>query len=162
MKICFIQTGGTIDKCYPRTTKGWAFEIGEPAVSSILNKLNPSFEYEIISCCKKDSQEITLDDREQLAAMISSTDCEHIVITHGTDTMIETANYLAESSTQKRIILTGAFLPQKFTDTDADTNLGIAIGALQFIENGVYVAMNGKVQMASQSNRNHQTGKFNE
>lgn len=162
MKICFIQTGGTIDKCYPRSTKGWAFEIGEPAVDGILKKLNPSFYFDSLSCFRKDSQEITLDDRQRLVSMISRIDCEHFIITHGTDTMIDTAIYLAQSSVHKKIILTGAFLPQKFTDSDADVNLGVALGAIQFIEVGVYVAMNGRVHIASKANRNNETGKFNE
>ena len=58
MTITFIQTGGTIDKDYPKTTKGWAFEIDEPAVNRILKKLNPSFEFEVLSAFKKDSLQI--------------------------------------------------------------------------------------------------------
>lgn len=65
-KITFIQTGGTIDKDYPKTTKGYAFEIAEPAVKRILEKLNPSFEYEIISVLKKDSLDITNQDRQKI------------------------------------------------------------------------------------------------
>jgi L-asparaginase len=64
MKIVFIQTGGTIDKDYPRLIKGYAFEIGEPAVKRILKKVNPNFEFEIISVLKKDSLDITEKDRE--------------------------------------------------------------------------------------------------
>ena len=64
MKLIFIQTGGTIDKDYPRSTGGWAFEFGEPATRRLLEKLNPAFEYEIITPFQKDSQEITNTDRE--------------------------------------------------------------------------------------------------
>ena len=63
MDLLFIQTGGTIDKDYPKSTKGWAFEISEPAVERILKKLNPSFKYTIKSVLKKDSLEITDQDR---------------------------------------------------------------------------------------------------
>ena len=70
MKILFVQTGGTIDKDYPHTTKGWAFVIDEPAFSRILEKLNPSFEYEVVSVCKKDSLELTDEDREHLKILI--------------------------------------------------------------------------------------------
>jgi L-asparaginase len=70
MKLVFIQTGGTIDKDYPHTTKGWAFEFGEPATKRILEKLNPSFEYEVLTSCQKDSLEITEEDRNSLAKPI--------------------------------------------------------------------------------------------
>ena len=63
MKITFIQTGGTIDKDYPKTRNGWAFEIGDPAILRLLEKLNPSFEYEIIKSFRKDSLENELADR---------------------------------------------------------------------------------------------------
>ncbi|MFT5383535.1 MAG: L-asparaginase, partial [Saprospiraceae bacterium] len=66
MKILFIQTGGTIDKDYPHTTKGWAFEFGEPATRRILEKLNPSFEFEIITAFQKDSLEVNNEDRQML------------------------------------------------------------------------------------------------
>ena len=66
MKLVFIQTGGTIDKDYPNKTKGWAFEYGEPATNRILEKINPSFEFEVITVCQKDSLEITDQDRQNL------------------------------------------------------------------------------------------------
>ena len=96
MKITFIQTGGTIDKDYPHTTKGWAFEFGEPASKRILDILDPSFEYEIISSCKKDSLEINEQDRQEMVDIINRTGNNKIIITHGTDTMMETAKYIAE------------------------------------------------------------------
>lgn len=71
MKLVFIQTGGTIDKDYPQTSKGWAFEFGEPATHRILKKLNPSFEYEVLTSCQKDSLEITKEDRLNLANLIN-------------------------------------------------------------------------------------------
>ena len=101
MKIIFIQTGGTIDKDYPHTTKGWAFEFGEPAVGRVLERLNPSFEYEIYTAFQKDSLEITKEDRAQLAQFIISYPVSvkpiKFIITHGTDTLLDTARYLHES-----------------------------------------------------------------
>ncbi len=94
MKITFIQTGGTIDKDYPHTTKGWAFEFGEPATIRLLERLNPSFEYEILTCFQKDSLEIDDNDRQKLADMINHLESNKIIITHGTDTMVETASYI--------------------------------------------------------------------
>ena len=72
MKLVFIQTGGTIDKDYPNKTKGWAFEFGEPATNRILKKLNPSFEYTVITAFQKDSLEITDQDRNELVGLINS------------------------------------------------------------------------------------------
>ncbi|MDO9575611.1 MAG: asparaginase domain-containing protein, partial [bacterium] len=91
MKITFIQTGGTIDKDYPKLAKGYGFEIGEPAVKRILEKVNPNFGFEIISILKKDSLDITDEDREKIYEVCVKADSDKIIITHGTDTMIETA-----------------------------------------------------------------------
>ena len=81
MKLYFIQTGGTIDKDYPHTTKGWAFEFGEPATRRILEKLNPSFEYEVITAFQKDSLEITEADRQKLVEQIRDAGYTKIIIT---------------------------------------------------------------------------------
>ena len=127
MNITFIQTGGTIDKDYPHSSNGWAFEIHEPALERVLEKLNPSFEYNVISAFKKDSLEITEADLQHLKKMIEKTNSEKLIITHGTDTLSNTAHYLANHNLGKTIVLTGAMRPQKFVDTDADVNLGLAI-----------------------------------
>lgn len=95
MKITFIQTGGTIDKDYPRKTKGYAFEIADPAVSRILQRTNPNFTFEILSVLKKDSLEMTEEDRKQIFEACNQTDVDKIIITHGTDTMIDIARKLS-------------------------------------------------------------------
>ena len=144
MKITFIQTGGTIDKDYPKTQKGWAFEIAEPAVKRLLPLLNPSFDFEVIPLLQKDSLEINQEDRELLLKTCQNLSVDKIIITHGTDTMIETAAVLHTIS-DKTIILTGAFRPERFSNSDAPLNLGIAIGAVQTLSQGVYLTMNGQV-----------------
>lgn len=159
MKITFIQTGGTIDKDYPKLSGGWAFEISEPAVERILEKLNPSFEYEIISALKKDSLEITDEDRASLKQIIEKCNSDKIIITHGTDTIRDTANYLSSIS-NKKIILTGAMRPERFANSDGPTTVGMAIGSIQVIENGVYVAMHGVVKKHNEIKRNSETGKY--
>ena len=159
MKILFIQTGGTIDKDYPKHLKGYAFEIGEPAVKRILDKVKPDFEYEIISLIKKDSLDLTDEDREKLFITCQKTDLKNIIITHGSDTMIETAKYLS-GIRNKNIILTGAMKPEKFSDSDAEFNIGAAIGAMNSIINGVYVVMNGNVFKFDEVKRDEKTGKF--
>jgi L-asparaginase len=159
-KILFIQTGGTIDKDYPRSEKGWAFEISEPAAENILMKLNPSFEYEVISAMKKDSLEITLIDRQKLLKLIQKRKENKIIITHGSDTLIETGLYLEENIESKLIILTGSMRPAKFSNTDAEINLGLSMGALNVLKNGVHIAMSGLVLPANQTGRDKNTGKF--
>ena len=160
MKILFIQTGGTIDKDYPHTTKGWAFEISEPAVKRILEKLNPSFEYEILSGCKKDSLEIDDEDRARVIRLIEDNPADAYIITHGTDTMLESANYINNKVGDKKIVLTGAMLPERFANSDAPMNLGLALGCVDYIENGVYVAMHGIVRNHKLMKRNLEAGKF--
>jgi len=159
MKIVFIQTGGTIDKDYPQTQRGYAFEIGEPAVERILQKVHPNFDYKMIPLLKKDSQDITEQDRQRIREICESTAADKIVITHGTDTMLETAKKLSEIK-NKAIILTGAMRPERFTDSDASFNVGTAIGAINIISKGVYVAMNGRVYPWNNVKRDGRTGQF--
>ena len=160
LKITFIQTGGTIDEDYPHTTKGWAFEIGEPAVKNILEKLNPSFEYEIAKAFAKDSLDITEEDREVLARLIEDSDNRRFIITHGTDTMIETADYLNSRIKDKLVVITGAMLPQNFRNSDAEVNLGCAIATANLINSGIFIAMHGIVKPAMSISRDMETGKY--
>ena len=159
MRIVFIQTGGTIDKDYPRTQKGYAFEIKKPAVERILQKVHPNFDYKMIPLLKKDSQDITHKDRERIRVACESADADKIVITHGTDTMLETAQKLDDIK-NKVIILTGAMKPEKFVDSDASFNVGTAIGAINILSKGVYVAMNGRIYPWNKVKRNQKTGQF--
>jgi L-asparaginase len=159
MKITFIQTGGTIDKDYPRKTGGYAFEIGDPALKRILQEANPNFEFEILTVLKKDSLEITEDDRKRILQACMDADNDRIIITHGTDTMIETAGTLS-SIKDKTIILTGALLPERFSNSDAPFNLGVAIGAVNVLKSGIYVAMNGRVYPWDRCGRDMETGWF--
>ena len=160
MKITFIQTGGTIDKDYPKTTKGYAFEFGEPATRRILEKLNPSFEYEILTSCQKDSLEITDDDRQELVNLINKNSANKFIITHGTDTMMETANFIFPKINNKVIVLTGAMRPEQFSNSDAPINVGGAIAATQVLEAGVYLFMTGILKSCSEIKRDMETGKF--
>ena len=159
MKITFIQTGGTIDKDYPKQVQGWAFEIGEAAVGRILEKLNPSFDYEILTAFRKDSMLINSEDRVQLKKIVENTETDKIIITHGTDTMIETAGFLS-SIPNKTIILTGAMKPERFYNSDAQINIGTAIGAVNALGYGVYIAMHGVVAGPEKIKRNLENGKY--
>jgi L-asparaginase len=159
MRILFIQTGGSIDKDYPRVVKGYGFEIGEPAVERILGRVSLNFEYEILSVLRKDSLDITDEDREKIYDVCVKADSGKIIVTHGTDTMIETAKKLS-SIKDKVIVLTGAMRPERFRDSDADFNLGTAIGGINVLENGVYIAMNGRVCSWNKVKRDLETGQF--
>lgn len=160
MKILFIQTGGTIDKDYPHTTKGWAFEFGEPSIKRVLSKLDPSFEYEIITAFKKDSLEVTNADRQILLDIILQRSENKIIITHGTDTMMETGMYLKENVESKLVVITGAMRPEMFTNSDADLNIGAAIATANLKQYGVYLSMHGIVKPIEEIKRNLETGKY--
>jgi L-asparaginase len=159
MKMLFIQAGGTIDKDYPKLTNGYGFEITEPASQRILKRINPSFEYKVIEVLKKDSLDITEAERDLIVAACQRSDYERIVITHGTDTMLKSAAKLAVIN-DKTIVLTGAAKPEHFKESDADFNLGTAIGAIQSLPHGVYIAMHGRVLPYDKSIRESVTGQF--
>ena len=159
MDILFIQTGGTIDKDYPKTKNGWAFEINEPAVKRILEKVNCSFNHSVISLLKKDSLEINDEDRSLILSNCKQAKENKIIITHGTDTMNITANYLKEIK-NKTIIITGAMRPERFSNSDAAVNIGVAIGAIQSLSKGIYIAMNGLVIPHHKMVRKKETGQF--
>eukprot|EP00118_Oscarella_pearsei_P006810 m.31639 g.31639 ORF g.31639 m.31639 type:complete len:165 (+) comp31522_c0_seq2:515-1009(+) len=163
MAVLLVQTGGTIDKDYPRTTGGYAFEIDEPSALRILELGNVSFEFPCVNVCRKDSQEMTGEDREKLADVCIKAAQKKILVTHGTDTMIQSAQLLDRTAKEceKVIIFTGAMKPERFRDSDAHFNVGVAIGAIQVMEKcGAYVAMNGKIFHASAVKRNPNTGAF--
>lgn len=149
-EVLFIQTGGTIDKGYPRMKLGYAFEIGDPAVEFILDNVNHLIRPTITSACKKDSTELTDLDRKDILRLCTKSNHDRILITHGTDTMIETGKYLQKNLSGKTIVLTGSMRPEKFKDSDAPFNVGFAIGCLQCVPEGVYICMNAQCTLADQ------------
>lgn len=161
MKLLFLQTGGTIDKDYPSgdDNHGYGFEITTPAYERILQRVNPSFEYETKTVLQKDSLDITDEDRQVILEACKSTDATRMVITHGTDTMIKTAELLAQL-TDKTIVLTGAMLPELFKNSDADFNLGSAVGAASILQPGVYLTMSGCVFKWDEVTFNDATSQF--
>lgn len=142
MFIRFITTGGTIDKVYFDAMS--QFEVGESPISNILAEGLVSFDYNVVSMFQKDSLEITDEDREALKGFIENDEAKAFVITHGTDTMAKTAAVL-RSIRGKTMVLTGSLNPARFKTTDAVFNIGMAIGAVQSLQPGVYIAMNGQV-----------------
>ena len=161
MKILFIQTGGTIDKDYPKMNMGYAFEIDEPAADRVMANAEPGFDFEVVSLLKKDSLDMTDEDRAMLKAYCEETDYSKIVITHGSDTLPETARYLGNIP-GKAIVLTGAYRPERFSNSDAAFNIGVAVGAVNTMVEGTFVAMNGKVMNPDRCVKNQETGLFEE
>ncbi|MBL8121352.1 asparaginase [Candidatus Saccharibacteria bacterium] len=146
MHIMFIQTGGTIDKDYPATdtNHGYYFEIAEPSFLRILERAEPDFSYKAMTVLKKDSLDITDKDRTNMYKAINTLDEDRIVITHGTDTIFQTAKKLSTIK-DKTIVVTGARLPEKFYDSDAEFNIGMAVAAAQVLPHGVYIALYGLI-----------------
>jgi L-asparaginase len=142
MKIKIFSVGGTIDKIYFDSLS--EYQVGSPSVRDMLEELPIAFDYEIESLLRKDSLEMNDDDRQMVRKAVLLDTCPHILITHGTDTMIDTGKTLMEIP-GKCIVLTGAMEPAHFKSSDAMFNIGVAIGALNSLPNGVYLAMNGRI-----------------
>ncbi len=159
MKIAVIQTGGTIDKDYPKSMGGDAFEIGEPAAKRIFAGAKHSHEVVFYELLKKDSLDITNTDRQLLADFCNGLNEQSIIITLGSDTLLETASFLAER-TRKTIILTASMIPERFKDSDADFNLGMAVAGIQLLDSGVYVAIQGLIAPWQKLTRNQISGQF--
>lgn len=142
MKIKIFTTGGTIDKIYFDSKS--AYQVGESQIGLLLEEANISFDYEVESIIRKDSLDLTDDDRSLIVDRISSDPNQLILVTHGTDTMIETARMLM-GIPGKTIVLTGSMEPARLRISDAVFNIGYAIAALQLLSPGVYIAINGRV-----------------
>ncbi len=141
-KIKIFTTGGTIDKVYfdARST----YEIGQPAICELLEGLTLSVDWECEALMGKDSLILTTEDRDLILSRIRASSHKRIVITHGTDTMVETAKHLSELK-DKTIVLTGSLQPALFKDSDAAFNIGGALATVQAMPVGVYIFMNGRV-----------------
>jgi L-asparaginase len=155
--IHFLTTGGTIDKVYFDATS--EYEVGPPQVAAVLQEGNATFEHTIEPVLAKDSLDLTDADRALIRQHVESCPGPRIIITHGTDTMVETARALA-GIPGKIIVLTGAMQPAGFKTSDAEFNLGVAIGAVQALPPGVYLAMNGQVFDPAQVRKNRERKRF--
>lgn len=157
MSIVILTTGGTFDKIYFDANS--EYSIGEPCISSILDEGNVMSDYRVQSILKKDSLDITHSEREIIKKSVIECEEERIIITHGTDTMVETAKFL-EDIKEKTIVLTGAIQPARFKKTDAIFNSGFAYAAALSLENGVYIAMSGQIFNSNNVRKNIDLGKF--
>jgi len=156
----FIQiygTGGTLDKLYYDALS--EYQIGEPVAGELMEQGRANVGYSVQSLIRKDSLELDDADRQLIHDTVAACPYEHVLITHGTDTMTVTAAGLADIP-DKVIVLTGAMQPARFRDSDALFNLGLAVGALNTLGHGVYIAMSGRVFPADQVKKNRLAGRF--
>ena len=160
MAIRIFITGGTFDKEYNELTGQLYFK--DTHLHELLEMGRNRIDAEIRTLMMIDSLEMTNNDRELIAHQCNHCEETSIVITHGTDTMTETAKYLAAKVTNKTIVLTGAMIPIKFGSSDGLFNLGSALAFSQTLSPGVYIAMNGRYFQWDNVRKNKESGVFEE
>jgi len=148
IKVRVFCVGGTIDKIYFDAKS--KYEVGAPSIGKILREHDVSLEFKVTALMAKDSLEMTDEDRAQVRKAVAEAEEDQIIITHGTDTMVNTAKALDSASdntkiSDKTIVLTGALAPAIFKDSDAIFNVGCALAAVQTARPGIYIAMNGRI-----------------
>jgi L-asparaginase len=158
MNIRILITGGTFDKEYHELTGQLLFKESHlPEMLKLGRNLVP---VEIRTLMMIDSLDMNDEDRNTIAQHCMNAPEEKIIITHGTDTMSETAKFLSEKVKDKTIVLTGAMVPYKFGSSDGLFNLGSAMAFVQTLPHGVYIAMNGKFFDANNVKKNKEKGAF--
>jgi len=156
--IRILITGGTFDKEYDELAGRLYFK--DSHVAEMLRLGRANLPLEIRTLMMVDSLEMTEDDRALIAEHVLNAPESRLVITHGTDTMVETAKALAARVRGKTVVLTGAMVPYKFGSSDGLFNLGSALAFAQTLPPGVYIAMNGRYFPAGKVRKNRQTGMF--
>ncbi len=159
MFIRFATVGGTIDKVYFDASS--QFEVGESVLDHILTEGLVTFDYDVVPLMRKDSLDMTAADRQLVRDFIENDAADRYVITHGSDTMTETAESLM-GIPGKTIVLTGSLSPARFKSTDATFNVGLAVATVQAAAPGVYIAMSGQVFAAGTVRKNKQENRFEE
>lgn len=155
--ICILTTGGTIDKVYFDAKS--EYQVGGPAIEAILEEGGARFPYRIESILRKDSLDMSDDDRKLIRTSLDHQTESRVLITHGTDTMVDTAKSL-QGIEGKTVVLVGSLTPANFKNSDAPFNIAFALGALQCLPNGVYIAMNGMVFRPEEVRKNRDKGCF--
>jgi L-asparaginase len=155
--IVVVTTGGTIDKLYFDSLS--EYQVGESVVRKLLVAANVRYPFQIREALRKDSLEMTDEDRETLYRCVAGLGTSRVVITHGTDTMTASAERLANIQ-GKTIILTGSLTPARFSESDAPFNLGMAFAAAQTAPPGVFIVMNGEVFSAAGVRKDREAGRF--
>lgn len=140
--IDIFTTGGTIDKIYFDALS--EYHIGPTPLPDILAENNVYVPHRVTQLMRKDSLELTDTDRKEIHDAVAASDADKILVTHGTDTMVQTGQVLADIK-GKTIVITGAMQPATLRNSDAEFNVGFALAATQTLSHGVYIAMNGEV-----------------
>ncbi|EQB35638.1 asparaginase [Sulfurimonas hongkongensis] len=157
--MLILNSGGTFNKIY--NSKNGELEI--PYNNEVIEKILQSadFDYSLAGVVYKDSLDMDMSDRKMLASIIMESVDNSFIIVHGTDTMDITAEFLSEIFEDRKIILTGAMRPFEVDNIEATLNLGMAIGFLKAKpQNGVYICMNGLVELSKNIVKNRSLGKF--
>ncbi|MBS0213685.1 MAG: asparaginase [Proteobacteria bacterium] len=156
-ELCIVTTGGTIDKIYFDDKSD--YQIGDPQIGMILRELGVTFRFSVIPILRKDSLHISDADRELIRATIAAQPARHVLVTHGTDSMVATGKVL-QAIAGKTIVMTGALSPARFRGSDAEFNIGTAVGAVQCLPPGVYIAMNGRIWDPLKVRKNVEANRF--
>lgn len=155
--IRILTTGGTIDKLYFDDKS--EFEVGAPLVGELLSEAEVRSPFTVEAVMRKDSLELTEADREAIRARVVAAPESRVIITHGTDTMTDTARALT-GIPGKVIVMTGALHPARFRHSDAEFNVGMAVAAVQVCAPGVWIVMNGRVFDAARVRKNRDLNRF--
>lgn len=155
--ILILTTGGTIDKIYFDALSD--YQVGETVMARLLDVARVKRPFRIEEVVRKDSLELDDADRALIHARVAAAPESHIVITHGTDTMTDTAKVLADIP-GKTVVLVGALAPARFGESDASFNLGMAFATAQVAEPGVYITMSGSVFRADAVVKDRSKGAF--
>lgn len=155
--IRIFTTGGTIDKLYFDARS--EYEIGAPLVGELLREAEVQLPFTVEALMRKDSLELTDADRALIRERVEQAPERCILITHGTDTMADTARALA-GVPGKTVVLTGALHPARFRHSDAEFNLGMALAAVQVCAPGVWIAMNGRIFDGTRVRKNRDANRF--
>lgn len=158
MTIRVVVTGGTFDKQYNELAGTLTF--GETHVEQVLERGRCRLDVAVQVLMMKDSLELQDADRARIVAVVRDCAESQVVITHGTDTMVETARAIASAVTGKTVVLTGAMVPFAFGSSDGLFNLGSALSFAQVLPPGVYVAMNGRWFAWDDVRKNRELGVF--
>lgn len=157
MDVKIFTTGGTIDKVYFDAKS--SYEVGDPQIVEILREANVMIDWDLETLFRKDSLELTDADRAVIVEKVQREPCPRILITHGTDTMIETAKAL-QGIPGKTVVLVGSLSPARFKSSDAEFNIGFALAAVQTLPPGVYIAMNGRIFLPNRVRKNREANRF--
>jgi L-asparaginase len=162
--IQIFTTGGTIDKVYFDAQS--TYQVGEPQITYILREANVTAPHRVTTLLRKDSLDLTDADRALVAEHVRRTEARRVLITHGTDTMARTALRLerdalrAGNDATKTVVLVGSLTPARFQRSDAVFNVGFAMGVVQAMPPGVYLAMNGQVFRPGDVRKNRDANRF--